>query len=306
MRRGREHQADEKRGPGGDAWAHPRRGSSVSSTATTAATTAICPNVDAVPQPAPTALAISVATAKATMKNPSWASLDCLTTPPRASDRREGLVLAEHALHRPADLTERAVCVHRLDDRGHEVLLTLRGGPKPARARSAAALSRSSRSLLELLALTLGERRVDAEVLGLRLVIVAVLVHADDDALALVDILLPLVGLVEDRLVVVAGVDRLDEAYKWEQDVNEGERVVVGVNKYRDDDEPQPEYFRVDPALAERQREKLEKLRDERDSATAERRWPDYGPPRKVRRTSCPRSSRRCTHTARSVRSAGR
>ena len=46
----------------------------------------------------------------------------------------------------------------------------------------------------------------------------------------------------------------LDEAYKWEQDVNDGERVVVGVNKYRDDDEPEPEYFRVDPTLAERQR----------------------------------------------------
>ena len=58
---------------------------------------------------------------------------------------------------------------------------------------------------------------------------------------------------------------------QWEQDVNEGERVVVGVNKYRDDDEPQPEYFRVDPTLAERQREKLEKLRDERDTAAAER-----------------------------------
>jgi methylmalonyl-CoA mutase N-terminal domain/subunit len=42
------------------------------------------------------------------------------------------------------------------------------------------------------------------------------------------------------------------------------------VNKYRDEDEPQPEYFRVDPALAERQREKLEKLRDERDSAASE------------------------------------
>ena len=42
----------------------------------------------------------------------------------------------------------------------------------------------------------------------------------------------------------------LDEAYQWEQDVNAGERVVVGVNKYRDDDEPQPEYFRVDPTLA--------------------------------------------------------
>jgi methylmalonyl-CoA mutase, N-terminal domain len=59
----------------------------------------------------------------------------------------------------------------------------------------------------------------------------------------------------------------LDEAYRWEQDLNEGERVVVGVNKYRDDEEPQPEYFRVDQTLADRQREKLEKLRDERDAA---------------------------------------
>ncbi len=63
----------------------------------------------------------------------------------------------------------------------------------------------------------------------------------------------------------------LDEAYKWEQDLNEGERVVVGVNKYRDDDEPQPDYFKVDPTMAEQQRSKLERLRDERDSATAEK-----------------------------------
>ena len=62
----------------------------------------------------------------------------------------------------------------------------------------------------------------------------------------------------------------LDEAYQWEQDVNSGERVVVGVNKYRDDDEPQPEYFRVDQTLADRQREKLERLRAERDSRAGE------------------------------------
>jgi methylmalonyl-CoA mutase, N-terminal domain len=62
----------------------------------------------------------------------------------------------------------------------------------------------------------------------------------------------------------------LDEAYKWEQDVNDGERVVVGVNKYRDEDEPEPEYFRVDQTLADRQREKLERLRAERDSPTVE------------------------------------
>src|SRR4051794_21307901 len=61
----------------------------------------------------------------------------------------------------------------------------------------------------------------------------------------------------------------LDEAYAWEQDLNEGERVVVGVNKYRDDDEPNPEYFRVDPSLAAQQREKLERLRSDRDSAAA-------------------------------------
>jgi methylmalonyl-CoA mutase, N-terminal domain len=61
----------------------------------------------------------------------------------------------------------------------------------------------------------------------------------------------------------------LDEAYKWEQAVNEGERVVVGVNKYRDEEEPTPEYFRVDQAMADQQREKLERLRDERDSAAA-------------------------------------
>jgi methylmalonyl-CoA mutase N-terminal domain/subunit len=63
----------------------------------------------------------------------------------------------------------------------------------------------------------------------------------------------------------------LDEAYKWEQDVNAGERVVVGVNRYRDDDEPHPEYFKVDQTMAERQREKLEKLRAERDEAAVQR-----------------------------------
>jgi methylmalonyl-CoA mutase N-terminal domain/subunit len=63
----------------------------------------------------------------------------------------------------------------------------------------------------------------------------------------------------------------LDEAYKWEQAVNDGERIVVGVNKYRDEDEPEPEYFKVDQTMAERQRAKLEELRAGRDSATAER-----------------------------------
>jgi methylmalonyl-CoA mutase N-terminal domain/subunit len=61
----------------------------------------------------------------------------------------------------------------------------------------------------------------------------------------------------------------LDEAYRWEQAVNSGERVVVGVNKYRDADEPEPEYFKVDQTMAELQRKKLERLRSERDEAAA-------------------------------------
>jgi methylmalonyl-CoA mutase, N-terminal domain len=63
----------------------------------------------------------------------------------------------------------------------------------------------------------------------------------------------------------------LDEAYAWEQALNSGERVVVGVNKYRDEEEPEPEYFKVDQTMAERQQLKLERLRDERDGAQAAR-----------------------------------
>src|SRR5438093_5484518 len=45
---------------------------------------------------------------------------------PRAgSDRGKRLVLAEHRPHRAADLAQRAVCVNRVDDRGHHVLVAL-------------------------------------------------------------------------------------------------------------------------------------------------------------------------------------
>ena len=66
--------------------------------------------------------------------------------------------------------------------------------------------------LLELRPLLRGHRLVHLEVLGLGFVVVAVLVDADDDSLAVVYGLLPSVGLVEDRLVVVARLDRLDRA----------------------------------------------------------------------------------------------
>lgn len=54
-------------------------------------------------------------------------------------------------------------------------------------------------------------------------------------------------------------------AYETQKAIESGEEVVVGVNKYKMSDEPQPELLRVDPALGEKQKEKLEKLRSNRD-----------------------------------------
>ena len=63
-----------------------------------------------------------------------------------------------------------------------------------------------------------------------------------------------------------------EESYKFEREVESGERVVVGVNKYRTDEEPATEFFRVDNAALQRaQVEQLNRLRDSRDSAAAAR-----------------------------------
>src|SRR4051794_25786194 len=61
-----------------------------------------------------------------------------------------------------------------------------------------------------------------------------------------------------------------DAAFAYSQQVESGERVIVGVNRY---DEPEPEQIelhRIDPAAEERQLERTALVRSERDAAAAE------------------------------------
>ncbi|GAW94260.1 acyl-CoA mutase large subunit family protein [Calderihabitans maritimus] len=56
-----------------------------------------------------------------------------------------------------------------------------------------------------------------------------------------------------------------DSAYRYQQAVESGEKVVIGVNKFKMKEEPPKGLLKVDPAVVERQIEKLKKLKEERD-----------------------------------------
>ncbi len=60
-------------------------------------------------------------------------------------------------------------------------------------------------------------------------------------------------------------------SWAYQQDVESGREVVVGVNRFRGEDEEPKLIFRVDPRLAEAQLERLAALRRERDAATVAR-----------------------------------
>jgi methylmalonyl-CoA mutase N-terminal domain/subunit len=61
-------------------------------------------------------------------------------------------------------------------------------------------------------------------------------------------------------------------AYQLAKEVDEGERVFVGVNRYQLDEEEPYVPLRVDPAIEEQQAERLAKLRADRDGGEVERR----------------------------------
>ena len=56
-----------------------------------------------------------------------------------------------------------------------------------------------------------------------------------------------------------------DSAYRYQRAVENEERIVVGVNKFQTEDVKPSNLLRVDPAVGERQIEKLKKLRAKRD-----------------------------------------
>ncbi|GAB4518816.1 MAG: methylmalonyl-CoA mutase family protein [Anaerolineae bacterium] len=56
-------------------------------------------------------------------------------------------------------------------------------------------------------------------------------------------------------------------AYDYQRKVEKGEEIVVGVNEFTVDVEPEPDLLRVDPAIEAAAREKLATLRETRDNA---------------------------------------
>jgi len=62
-----------------------------------------------------------------------------------------------------------------------------------------------------------------------------------------------------------------EAAFRIQRGIESGERVVVGVNRFVEEEGPPPEILRVDEAEAARQVERLRRLRAERDAAAVER-----------------------------------
>jgi len=61
-----------------------------------------------------------------------------------------------------------------------------------------------------------------------------------------------------------------EASFRYQSEVEAGQRVIVGVNRYELDGETQPEILRIDPALERKQIERVQALRSRRDSALVE------------------------------------
>ncbi|HKD33885.1 MAG TPA: methylmalonyl-CoA mutase family protein [Gaiellaceae bacterium] len=61
-----------------------------------------------------------------------------------------------------------------------------------------------------------------------------------------------------------------EASFRYQAEVEARQRVIVGVNRYELEDEPEVEILRIDPALEEKQIGRVRSLRDRRDSAVAE------------------------------------
>ncbi len=61
-----------------------------------------------------------------------------------------------------------------------------------------------------------------------------------------------------------------EASYRYQSEVEQQQRVIVGVNRYQLEDEPQLEILRIDPALEPKQIERVQAVRARRDGAAAE------------------------------------
>jgi len=58
-----------------------------------------------------------------------------------------------------------------------------------------------------------------------------------------------------------------DSAYRWQMDVEQGRRIIVGVNKFQQEEAAPTNLLRVDGSVGELQRKKIETLKAKRDNA---------------------------------------
>ncbi len=63
-------------------------------------------------------------------------------------------------------------------------------------------------------------------------------------------------------------MDEIDQAaYDYTKSIDDGERVIVGLNKFTIDDEPEPSVFPIDPTLEAAQCKRLAAFKADRDLA---------------------------------------
>ena len=63
-----------------------------------------------------------------------------------------------------------------------------------------------------------------------------------------------------------------DASFRYQSEVEREQRVIVGVNRYQLEDEPEPELLRIDPALERKQIDRVQALRGRRDAGVVEQR----------------------------------
>ena len=61
-----------------------------------------------------------------------------------------------------------------------------------------------------------------------------------------------------------------DAAYTYQKQIDEGEKTIVGVNKYQMDESLKVDLLTIDPAVERRQQQRLAKIKEERDAARVE------------------------------------
>ena len=58
----------------------------------------------------------------------------------------------------------------------------------------------------------------------------------------------------------------MDSAYKYQKEIENKDRIIVGVNKFEIEEEAPKGLLKVDPMVGERQKEKIKELKQRRDN----------------------------------------